>query len=289
MRHFTILVSFLVATFFGMVSAFASDNLGGPGESCRSRSDCRAGLKCIALTCVDEHQGESCGATSDCGGNLVCVANKCVTPGNGPMSWHPTASASDSASASTETREAPEEKAPFELRGVHPFFGLTSTGGPAVLAIANDQAFVADPSAQGSFIFAFRGGVMFGRNELAAELSPGTYAWYSNTGGGAFQFNVSYAHYLPIHEGRKVSVYWPLRVGAGLFTGHTSDLAFFQARADVVGVALRFGHVMVDFHAPSFRYGVSSTQYTAKGASTYGTASMHLFSWEIGTSVSYLF
>jgi hypothetical protein len=276
MRHL-ILALFAVLLLIP-ARAFAAD-LGGIGESCRARSDCRSGLKCIAQACTDEREGAQCFTNGDCGGELACVQNYCTRRAS-PMSWHPTASTAPQA-------EQVEPKPSFALEGVHPFFGVTTAGGPTSLGVANDQNFVLDPTVQGSFIFALRGGVMFGRNELGVEVSPGTYAYYSNTGGGAFQFNVTYAHYLPIHEGRSVSVYWPLRAGVGMFTGHTDDMAFFQARADLFGVALRFGHVMVDMHVPSFRYGLSNTNY--EGKYSHGTASVHLFSWEVGTSVTYLF
>lgn len=286
MRH---LIAILFACLvFVPVRAFAGDAsmFGGPGESCRARSDCRTGLKCVSQVCVDDHEGLACQATSDCGAELACVRNKCVVRSAtaSPMTWHPTAHPSRE---QTEQAEQADPKPSFALEGVHPFFGITTAGGPTSLGVANDQDFVLDPTVQGSFLFALRGGVMVGRNELGVEMSPGTYAYYSNTGGGAFQFNVTYAHYLPIHEGGSVSVYWPLRGGVGMFTGHTDGMAFFQGRADLFGLALRFGHVMVDLHAPSFRYGVSNTSYNGKAAS--GTASVHLFSWEVGTSVTYVF
>jgi len=282
MRPLAILPA-LALTLFVASRASAADQtlLGGPGETCRARSDCRAGLKCVQSTCVDENEGASCRATSDCGGELACVAHVCTVRHQvSSVEW-------PRVSRVAEEDHPTEERSGFELKGVHPVFGLTWAAGPTSLGVANDQRFALDGTVQGSALFALRAGVMFGRNELSAEVSPGTYAYYSNTGGGAFQFNVSYAHYLPLHEGRSVSVYWPVRLGAGAFTGNTDGMAFFQGRADLFGVALRFGHLMVDMHVPSFRYGVSNTAYANRFQS--GTASVHLFSWEVGTSVSYLF
>src|SRR5438067_1654300 len=71
----------LFASMFVSVASFAQEGgaVGGPGESCRARSDCKTGLKCVQQTCVDEHEGQTCGATSDCGGELKCIKNKCTT------------------------------------------------------------------------------------------------------------------------------------------------------------------------------------------------------------------
>jgi len=54
-------------------------DLGGPGESCRARADCKHGLLCLQNVCTDQHEGQSCGATSECG-TLKCIQNRCVNP-----------------------------------------------------------------------------------------------------------------------------------------------------------------------------------------------------------------
>ena len=87
-------------------------------------------------------------------------------------------------------------------------------------------------------------------------------------------------------ESESVSVYWPLRLGVGIVAGgdNTGSLAYFQVRGDVVGVALKIGHVLLDFHVPSFRYAVTETHIFGAPA-TQG----HLLSWLIGMSASYVF
>jgi hypothetical protein len=51
--------------------------LGAPGESCRTRADCKTGLDCAGGKCRDEHEGRECGATADCGGFLRCIDHVC--------------------------------------------------------------------------------------------------------------------------------------------------------------------------------------------------------------------
>lgn len=51
--------------------------LGDVGESCRARSDCAEGLKCVDKTCRDQFEGTSCESRRDCGPRLGCFANVC--------------------------------------------------------------------------------------------------------------------------------------------------------------------------------------------------------------------
>ena len=61
--------------------------LGDVGESCRARSDCRAGLRCVNAQCAapvaQTKEGQACEATSDCSsdGSLRCVARVCRVRG----------------------------------------------------------------------------------------------------------------------------------------------------------------------------------------------------------------
>lgn len=64
--------------------------LGDVGESCRARSDCRTGLKCIASQCAapavvipQTKEGHACEATADCSsdGSLRCVSKVCKVRG----------------------------------------------------------------------------------------------------------------------------------------------------------------------------------------------------------------
>ena len=84
-------IAFVFVALFGATVAQADteDNLGGPGESCRARPDCKHGLKCLANVCTDEHEGITCGATAECG-TLKCIENKCVNPLKLPTHPQPT-------------------------------------------------------------------------------------------------------------------------------------------------------------------------------------------------------
>lgn len=265
-------LAFVLATLLGRIAAADDANLGGPGESCRARADCRRGLKCIAATCVDEHEGTSCQATSDCG-ELRCVRNTCVSP-QAVLAVH-------------REPPAPGYWRGFQLHGAHPFLGLTALWGATTLGASNVRQ-LSDARTSPSVLFAFRGGLMLGRNEIAAEISPMTYV--SSPGAGVltmFQFNVSYGHYLPLHEGAAVSVYWPLRIGIGAIVADAGGLAFFQARADVLGITLRAGHLMFDLAGLSCRYGVTRLEFSNNSA--WGTTALHHVSVQAGTSVSYVF
>jgi hypothetical protein len=230
--------------------------LGGHGESCRSRADCKSNLKCIQKVCIDENA---------------------PPPPPPPSQGEP----------------APEEETEnpwlaFRLTGVHPFVGLELSGGPAFAVLSFGGRTFNDPNAEGTGLFALRGGVFIDHHELALELSPFTYMPYNTSylvigqpfRGAAFQLMGTYGYFIPIREGN-VSVYWPLRTGIGVFAGgdNTASLAYFQVRADLVGVAIRVGHLMIDLTLPSFRYGVTDTR----------GATLHVMGWHIGGNVSYVF
>ena len=72
-----------VSGFVFATPSFAQEEavLRGPGESCRAKSDCSSGLKCVSNTCRDEMEGAGCAAKSDCGGRLSCIESTCVVPG----------------------------------------------------------------------------------------------------------------------------------------------------------------------------------------------------------------
>lgn len=162
----------------------------------------------------------------------------------------------------------------FRLTGVHPFIGSTFASGPAIMR-----------GGQGSFnlrsrgsVISLRAGIFAGQNEIALEVSGGTYFPFSGMG-PSMQALVSYAHLFTIRESEPVSVYWPLRLGAGSFGYNSLGLAFFQLRADLLGVAMRIGHVLVELHAPSLRYAVSFVS----------GEDLHLITLHFGGGVTYAF
>jgi hypothetical protein len=263
-RSFSIIGALLLWT-----SLAGADTLGGAGESCRAASDCKLGLKCIQQTCVDPREGTTCGASSDCGGELKCKNNKCVSGVGG----------SPAAQTTAETKPSePSQWMKFELAGVHPFIGLAWMGGPATAGtLGNGGRW--DPSIEGSFVFAARGGVYIDRHELAIELSPMTYAYYHPITGPAFQVNGTYGYSIPLMRSGGIELAWPLRLGVGTFFGNVGSHAYFQIRADAVGLTLRVGHLLFDFYMPSYRVAVTNVD-NVTGV---------LLSWEIGAGVSYAF
>jgi hypothetical protein len=76
-----------------------------------------------------------------------------------------------------------------------------------------------------------------------------------------------------------VQVYWPLRGGVGMFTGNTGSNVLFQARADLVGVMIKVGHLTIDLNLPSFRYAVTDVR----------GQQVHYLTWGLGGGVGYVF
>ncbi len=244
---------------------------GGEGESCRARNDCDKGLLCVDHVCVDERLGEPCTDNDECGGgSLVCRDKTCAARHAG-----------EGEGASAETT----------LTGVHPFVGVAVRGGPSFgLDTLNQSSpiFSSYTTTQtaGSVAFALRGGVLLGRHEIALEIAPFSDQYFSNIPGPAFHAVATYGYYVPLYERSGfASVYWPLRVGAGILAGgdNTGGLAFFTARADLVGIGVRLPHFLLTFELPSFIYEVTQTnQY-------YFSQTVHFLSWHFGASGTFVF
>jgi hypothetical protein len=162
----------------------------------------------------------------------------------------------------------------FRFTWVHPFVGTTLLAGNVWMTAAHGAYNLhALP-----WLWALRGGVYVGRAELAVEVSPLT-SFPMAGFGPTFQVNGTYGYLFPLRETKTLSAYWPLRFGVGMFAGNTLGLAFFQARADLVGFTLRIGHALLDVHAPSFRYGVAFVN----------DASINLVSIHFGGGLTYVF
>lgn len=254
----------------------------GPGESCFSSRDCTGGLTCIDNVCAHEVppsamkpgsgprgvRGESCRARADCGEGLMCLHGEC---------------ADERARSHDASDDAGAEWLRFDLHGSHPFLGIAWMGGPAWATLSSPLGTSNDSNVRSGFLFALRGGAIFDNHELAIELSPMTYVPYSApfSNGPVFQINGTYGYYAPLYDSAAVSVYWPVRVGAGIFAGgdNTGGLVYFQAIGDLVGPAIRVGHLIIDLRLPSFRYAVTSRN----------SWTVHMFSWELGASLNYVF
>lgn len=259
----------------------------GIGESCRRKTDCKEGLKCVRRVCTDPHEGETCGATADCGGGeLKCIADKCTSP-NAPVTAKPKPSQPEGDdngggdAAKPETKAASTDWLKFRLDDgqTHPFIGITGVlGGFGIagqdLGIGAGLNFGA---VGGALLFALKAGIIVGgHHELAAEITPFFTAF--PVGAAVFETNVSYGYLIPITE----HVSWPLRLGVGIMAGpspNAQDLAWFQVRADLVGVQINVGHLMIDLHLPSFRYFVTSSN----------GATGHILNWDFGAGFGYAF
>ncbi len=263
--------------------------LGGPGESCRARSDCRPGLLCKVQICVDPHEGESCGATPDCGGELKCIGGTCRSPFTPtvpptapayPQPYpqspapYPYPALPGAQPPAADSGGGASEWLAFRLKGNHFFAGMTFMGGPVLPVFTGSFAAGVAPVTK-DFLWALRIGGLFGRHELGLEVSPGTYAWMPDVG-LAFQANVTYGYFIPVYQSENVGVYWPMRFGAGVFTGHTGGLVFVETRADLIGLAVQVGHVIFDLHLPSYRYAVSPAEQV-----------VHVLSWNFGGGFAY--
>ena len=233
--------------------------LGGPGESCRARSDCQAGLRCFEGACRDERQGMTCGATVDCGGVLRCMDNVCVNPnaveaarwaGDGGGTW------SD-----------------FKLEGVHGFVGVDIAGGPS-MPLHYETGDTLDVA--GSVLFAIRGGMTFGAGEVGVEFSPMTFLPYADDSvypDPSLQVLTYVGARLPIAG----NFHYAMRFGLGVVAVNTpSDEVVFQQRFDLLGFGFNIGHLVLDFHLPSFRH-----------LTDFENGSMFL--WQTGVATTYVF
>jgi len=236
-----------------------ADALGGAGESCRARSDCRPGLKCVASVCRSEKEGQTCGATSECGDGLKCIAQVCVT--------------SEAGARKEKDKDRAEEKPEFDRDVAHPYLGLRVVGGGGFYRSHRGGS----NAGGGSVLISLVGGVTLGRFVLEAEVTPAGGA-FGDWGYGIFQGNGSVG--VLARLGRHVS--WPIKVGVGggFVYGNGSPTGVFDARADLFGLLIDVpagpGAVFIELHFPTFRY------YTE-----FQTWSV--FTWLLGFNVGYAF
>jgi hypothetical protein len=221
---------------------------GGVGESCRARSDCREGLRCLENVCRTPESG-TCQEDADCGAGLVCRADRCAplpqpAPARGGSAW-----------------------SEFQLAGTHFFAGLGFA--PAMTGFWNYGGPV---EVEPAFHFALRFGVLFDRTELALELAPGSWIWDFGPQRSSFAMNVSLGGLLPV-SGR---AYWPLRFGLGLASGDLPlEDVYMQGRLDLIGLAFHYGHLLFEVNLPSTRF---STEFKHVG----------IWAWLFNLSITYV-
>lgn len=236
--------------------------LGGAGESCRARADCRTGLKCIDGACRDENEGTTCGATSDCGGGeLRCIDKVCQNPA-APLKSR------DGGRGGSGSGASMDEWLAFDpMEGTHGFAGLGFTFGPTFVDVGNfnDLFF--------NFHFEMRGGVLIDGLELALEFTPKTY--WAVTEQGALQhlgLAGTVGGYIPVADG----IYLPIRGGGGMLVVDTVlDRVMAQFRAEL-GLAFAVGHLLFEIPIPSFRF---STEFE----------DVYYMEWSSGLRTQYVF
>jgi hypothetical protein len=308
-KHFAMLAAICTMAFANTAAADEDDNpdwskqqqqaagSSGLGESCRRKTDCKEGLKCVRRVCTDPHEGETCGATADCGGgDLKCINDKCTNPNaSGGSSSNakpkPQPDSDDSSSGNgegkPETKPAPAgDWMKFRLDDgqMHPFVGIVGlVGGFAIAGATPDGAPAIFEPVSPAFLFALKAGLILGgRHELAVELTPFFTALPSAgalTKGPVFEINASYGYLIPVAD----HVSWPLRLGLGLMAGpspNAADSAWFQIRADLIGVQINVAHLLIDLHLPSFRYFLTDLG---------GGQRVHILDWVFGASFGYAF
>jgi len=261
----------------------------GIGESCRRKADCKEGLRCIRHACQDPHEGETCGSTADCGGELKCINQRCTSPGAASSTTAPQTQPKGEGTEGEAGQNKPDaphavassEGMTFRLDDgqTHFFLGMTGLlGGFGLAGTTVDGGGGGFNSVNVATLFALKGGIILsGHHEIALEITPFFTATPDEK--AVFEMNASYGYLIPITD----HVSWPLRIGAGIMAGpspNAQDLAWFELRADLIGLNIHFGHVLIDLHLPSFRYFLTDAGGGVKG---------HMFNWLFGAGFGYAF
>lgn len=236
---------------------------GGPGESCRARADCLPGLGCY---------------------NNVCRAAEGAAPPPPPVGYPPPGYGPPPGYAPPPAPLTPpprRDQVVFE-REVSGFLGLELGPGFSI---------VNSPPVSSSFNFGLKGGLIFGRTQLAIEAAP--YTWLpAGTSLKLAQVGLTYGSYVRLAR----HWYLPLKFGLGAVvgvsggantvtrggvsigggTGINSDTKMFVSRADVLGLAYATRHLIIELNLFSFRYGTDFTNN-------------NVYSFNFNLGVSYVF
>lgn len=195
---------------------------GGAGESCRARSDCAEGLKCVGQVCRDP--SDPGGGSGDDGGD---------------------------GSASGGGSGGGGDLLDGELEGMRAHMGIIFGGGPTHL---DDPADIV----RGSLLFSLKGGILLDRVELGLEFAPATYVINFDPDLPSVHLIGYGGYHIPVFK----SISWPLRLGIGLtqptFRGETRGLdALLALRADLIGISVLLAdQFLIDAHLPSWRINV---------------------------------
>jgi hypothetical protein len=242
--------------------------LGGAGESCRARADCKSGLKCVEAACQDELEGTTCQSSAECGA-LRCIANVCTS------GLVPTGGGNSAQNANGPDGPGGSGWLDFEFgEGTHGFAGISMQGGPAEIVGfgGNSGSIGIEPS----WAFDFYGGVLFGRFELAAHFSPVAYKAYDLVPDTQMALRVTAGGYIEMSD----MLSWVMRGGVGFAAVNTNlpnDDILPMVQADLIGLAIHVGHLNIEFSAPSFRLFVATD------------AEVMVMNWHFGPKLAYVF
>jgi hypothetical protein len=139
-------------------------------------------------------------------------------------------------------------------RRVFGFGGLGLGYGPTLHAYRPaGRGGLKGPDTYMGFAFALEAGVMIERAQLMLEWAPGTFEPllrneppHIDAGRSFYSVIGSVGYYIPVTD----VVSWPLRIGAGV----ASDRHDLVARVDLINVAVKLDHVVIEASLPSIRY-----------------------------------
>ena len=272
-RDVRVLVAAIAVALLMAPQLARAQALGEAGESCRARSDCVEGLRCIENTC-QESSAPGCTDDSECEGGEVCSDGACVGARDEEAAGGTAATGESAGEASdgdeTGEGDGDEEQdesagsgrwADFRLGGTHFIGGLTFAPG-----LTGFWPYGGDLPVWASFFFALKAGVLFNRTELSVELAPVTWVWdfdpRNNTSsrvlGHSYEGNLNSLSFL-VNIGGYIrladNVYWPFRFGLGL-SAHELPLenVYMQGRLDLIGIVYHYGHLMFELNLPSIRF-----------------------------------
>ena len=140
------------------------------------------------------------------------------------------------------------------FEGIRGFVGMGFKPGIGVGFDFNANTPASDP--EFAFLWALRGGVLFGRTELAIEFAPMTARPFSPISDPSLSLLFTVGGHLPIAG----PVSWPLRGGIGLLAINlprdsffSGDDPYFQVRLDLIGLSFDLEYVLLDVYLPSVR------------------------------------
>lgn len=218
---------------------------GSAGESCRARSDCAEGLKCIEQVCRDPNNPSAGGSASgSAGGGSDSGSSGSERSGGGSSGGESSGGGSSGGGGGGDLLDG-------ELEGLRAHMGIIFGGGPSH---PDDPADLV----RGSLLFSLKGGILIDRAELGLEFAPATYVINFDPDLPSVHLIAYGGYHIPVFK----SISWPLRLGIGLtqptFRGETRGLdALLALRADLIGVSVLLAdQFLIDAHLPSWRINI---------------------------------